>query len=339
MNLLCPNCQKQLSVGDQYAGQLMKCPLCQGTFTVPTLPSGESSPSTPPSSPETFGFKDEPVSPPRTTPPALDLSDADAVDEIEEVAPPGGWQERGRSTGPSVGYTRNCGVTFSPKVLQWIVPAGLLLILVLHFFPWVRVAAGSVTLASQGAYGTAFGSYSLDEELEKIDKDSKGEMTKRIDEKLGTSVLMILYILLFWPTFLITVAFLILTLLRIQLPAALQGVMRWRWGIVAALNMLLFLFLVLQLLIGFSAEAAIREDVEKGDIADMKKLASSGAPSSAKTKVEDAIEGVVLSLVKRSFWLQLAFWLHILVTVSAALLFWIEQRGSMRPFPRLEMQW
>jgi hypothetical protein len=70
MNLLCPNCQKQLSVGDQYAGQLMKCPLCQGTFTVPTLPPGESSP--PPPRPETFGFKDEASAPPPTSPP-LDL--------------------------------------------------------------------------------------------------------------------------------------------------------------------------------------------------------------------------------------------------------------------------
>src|SRR5690242_15582638 len=40
MNLLCPNCQKMLTVPEQYAGQLMKCPLCSGTFTVPALPSG-----------------------------------------------------------------------------------------------------------------------------------------------------------------------------------------------------------------------------------------------------------------------------------------------------------
>ena len=39
MNLLCPNCQKMLTVPEQYAGQLMKCPLCNGTFTVPALPS------------------------------------------------------------------------------------------------------------------------------------------------------------------------------------------------------------------------------------------------------------------------------------------------------------
>ena len=38
MNLLCPNCQKPLTVPEQYAGQPMRCPLCAGTFTVPALP-------------------------------------------------------------------------------------------------------------------------------------------------------------------------------------------------------------------------------------------------------------------------------------------------------------
>src|ERR1700677_4573180 len=32
MNLLCPNCQKMLTVPEQYAGQMMKCPLCAGDF-------------------------------------------------------------------------------------------------------------------------------------------------------------------------------------------------------------------------------------------------------------------------------------------------------------------
>ena len=43
MNLLCPNCQKMLTVPEQYAGQLMKCPLCSTNFTVPALPAGARS--------------------------------------------------------------------------------------------------------------------------------------------------------------------------------------------------------------------------------------------------------------------------------------------------------
>src|SRR5260370_29510960 len=39
MNLLCPNCQKMLSVAERYAVQLMKCPLCETPYTVPALPT------------------------------------------------------------------------------------------------------------------------------------------------------------------------------------------------------------------------------------------------------------------------------------------------------------
>ncbi len=44
INLLCPNCQKPLSAPVQYAGQLIRCPLCAGTFTVPPLPKMSAPP-------------------------------------------------------------------------------------------------------------------------------------------------------------------------------------------------------------------------------------------------------------------------------------------------------
>ena len=42
MNLLCPSCQKMLQVSEQSAGQQMRCPLCNNTFTVPPLPDAPS---------------------------------------------------------------------------------------------------------------------------------------------------------------------------------------------------------------------------------------------------------------------------------------------------------
>src|SRR5438105_269211 len=74
MNLLCPNCQKMLTVPEQYAGQLMKCPLCSGTFTVPALPQpafGAPEPSAPPPPPppppvggDIYTMRQEPEPPP-----------------------------------------------------------------------------------------------------------------------------------------------------------------------------------------------------------------------------------------------------------------------------------
>lgn len=54
MNLVCPSCQEPLSIPEQYAGQLMKCPACSGHFTVPSpevierAPIAESAADAPP---------------------------------------------------------------------------------------------------------------------------------------------------------------------------------------------------------------------------------------------------------------------------------------------------
>jgi hypothetical protein len=37
MELLCPSCQRKLTIPEQYAGQQMKCPLCNNMFTAPAL--------------------------------------------------------------------------------------------------------------------------------------------------------------------------------------------------------------------------------------------------------------------------------------------------------------
>lgn len=44
MNLVCPSCQEPLSIPEQYAGQLMKCPACSNHFTVPSPEAIERAP-------------------------------------------------------------------------------------------------------------------------------------------------------------------------------------------------------------------------------------------------------------------------------------------------------
>ncbi len=55
MNLLCPACQKMITVPDQYAGQTMKCPLCSQLFPAPVLPSGNPLPPPVEPSPSSAG--------------------------------------------------------------------------------------------------------------------------------------------------------------------------------------------------------------------------------------------------------------------------------------------
>src|SRR6516164_1038425 len=75
MNLLCPNCQKMLTVPEEFAGQLMKCPLCAGTFTVPGLPG--AAPPPPPPEPDLYSIRHEappPAPPPLPPVPDFELS-------------------------------------------------------------------------------------------------------------------------------------------------------------------------------------------------------------------------------------------------------------------------
>ena len=63
MNLLCPHCQRMLSGLGGICRQLMKCPLCEGTFPVPGLPGAASPPPPPNSAPETdfYSLRHEPA--------------------------------------------------------------------------------------------------------------------------------------------------------------------------------------------------------------------------------------------------------------------------------------
>ncbi len=76
MNLLCPNCQKPLTVPEQYAGQPIRCPLCSGTFYPLAANASRPSAHAPTASralcrrrvlrcpsPDTYGLKD-PIAPP-----------------------------------------------------------------------------------------------------------------------------------------------------------------------------------------------------------------------------------------------------------------------------------
>ena len=62
MDFRCPSCQKDLTVPDEYAGQLMKCPLCQNTFQAPALPPPVA-PAPPPAS-EVYSVTKEPAAVP-----------------------------------------------------------------------------------------------------------------------------------------------------------------------------------------------------------------------------------------------------------------------------------
>ncbi|HEY7312414.1 MAG TPA: hypothetical protein VH643_23825 [Gemmataceae bacterium] len=330
MNLLCPNCQKMLTVPEEFAGQLMKCPMCNGTFTVPELPGTGSPAPTPPSSApgaDIFSFRpDAPAAPPPSsfTPPPAPKPEPPPSTATTTTPPPS------RSPLPTEDYQHSAAVWFSPKVLPWIAPACLLLVFVLSFFNWVGVYPGGVPAVTQNAWQAAFGLHSLDGDMEK----KFGQFLKddNSNYKPGVSVLTIFYLLLFFPTLFVTVASVAIGMVPLKLPPGVEKLLPWRWGIVAAANLILFLFLGLQLLLGFSLETRYAEWVDK-------QIDSKEVKTSEKQKEDAAERGEKMERLSRTVALRLTVILHLLATASAALLFWITQRGTHRPLPMIELRW
>ncbi len=339
MNLLCPNCQKPLTVAEQYAGQPMRCPLCAGTFTVPALPQTPP-PSPPPAPAETYGVKD-PVAPP-PPPPELNFESAPPAPKAPSSftgSPPSGPSPAFTDEQPNFpvtptpeGYHRKYTIWFSPRVLQYVAPVAVFLILILTFFAWTGVYPGGVPSAWQNAWQAVYGGWSYDADVIK-DHPPFAEGAGP-----GWNFLLLFYLLLFIPTLVVTVGCLALAFVSpAKLPPAIHPILPWRWGIVAALNLVLLLFLVLQLMFGFSLENSYIAAADKAVAA--KAQDRKGGVSSSEEQRSDAIErGRARQDVSRTVWLDLVVLFSILAVAGAGLMFCLNRRGT-RPAPRIDMLW
>lgn len=375
MNLLCPNCQKMLTVPEQYAGQLMKCPLCSNNFTVPALPPGGAPepppapaftpPSLPPAAPEpapsdAYGLKSEPMpafGPPPTPPassaepvPAFMMppaspapTSASLTSEPPPPAPPA-------SPPPPVSpgnYTDGWRVVFDPKVLQWVVPAALLLVFVLHFFPWIGVYAGPREITSQGAWGAATGGYTkpdpdlkgvfrfLDPDALKKENDQRDRDNQVVSNEPGFSVLIFFYLIpLFFVTLIAALGVVALPFIPSPIPPQVQQLLPWKWAIVAGLNAVMLLFLLLQCVLPFSLENSVAAWVNSRP--ELKDKADDTTP---EQKLKEAQRGEMINRVQRTFWWRSVVVLHLLATIAAGLVWWVEKRGPAKPLPALEMRW
>ena len=357
MNLLCPNCQKPLSVPEQYAGQPMRCPLCAGTFTVPALPQSSAPPPPPPPPPpsptpppDVYGVHE--VAPP---PPPVHDMDLQVLPSSPPPPPPGhggpppAYAEEQPTypvTPAPEGYQRKFTAWFSPKVLQYIAPVSVFLIFVLTFFAWTGVYPGSVPAAWQNGWYAAFGAYDYDPNVGNPFKPSDttsppGPLSfgKTPPTAPGFNILLLFYLLLFMPTLLITIACLALAFLpSSKLPAALHPILPWRWGIVAVLNLVLFLFLALQLVFGFSLENNVIASGENGANDMAKEIHPDAAPTAPQAREEAMFRGMVRQQVSRTVWLDLVVLLQVLAVLGAGLTFCVQRRGG-RPAPRIDLLW
>jgi len=264
MELLCPSCQRQLTIPEQYAGQQMKCPLCGHTFTAPAL-APVPAPAAPP----------PPVTAP--APAAVGGGPASTLAVIEEEAhaPP----PVPAAPPPIPGEDRHrLSIWLSPRVLPWVALGAFAVVFFFTLLPWIRMRrVFDQTTGAQEAWEAAFGTQA--------------------------NGLLILYLLLLILVLLLAIAAVVLPALTASLPPGAQRLLPWRWGLVAAVALLAYLFLVVQVLVGFRVE----QDYDS-------------------------------YLVYRTFFLTLTLWLHLVGIVCALLTF----RGDLRhdrPIPRIDVLW
>jgi hypothetical protein len=343
MNLLCPNCQKMLTVPEEYAGQLMKCPLCNGTFTVPALPTSAAAPAPVPAGPpggtDVYGVRHEPEppAPPSFRPDGVtapDLKPPAPSSTATTKTPPPPSTAPSPSAAPPEGYTRAPAVWFSPKVLRWVPAASLLLVFVFQFFSWVGLYPGGVPGVTQNAWQAAFGLITQDNDLNPVLPSMQNKEKPEDNSIPGASVLTIFYLLLFFPALALTVAVLVydFNVIPVKLPPQLDKVLPWRWGIVAAVNLVLLFFLSLQLLFGFSLDSRYSAWVNR-------QVQANEGKKTDELKLAEVARGAMLEQLTHTAWLKLVVVLHVLATVAAVLMYLLGQRGDRRPLPRMELLW
>lgn len=303
MNLICPHCQKTISVADNLAGQTTNCPQCQGPFTVPLPP--KPAPPPPPAavteSPMTAAY-----SPPPTEP------------QPEPAAPP---------PPPPGDYRRMASLSLQPRIVRWIAPACFLLIFLLMFFPWVGMYYGSYTVVRQLGVGVAFGAYDGPDGKESLDAD----------QRPGVAPFALLYFLFILASMVLSAALVVMTVApHVIPPEIVQKILPWRSLALAGLSLLTLLCLLPYVVFRTPLESNVLARAEKDREAAINKAKDSDkAAVTAKAARE---YGIVKNSLQRRMYFRLVIVLNFLAVLGALADLWLEKRPG-QPLPRATLEW
>jgi hypothetical protein len=312
MRLLCPFCQKAITVPDTEAGKAVHCPECGEQFAAPQLYSMAPAPAAE-SRPAPTADRSAPQDPvPETYVSPPDLPHVPAVDR--ELS----------------GYGRVRSIPLDPRVIRWIPAGALFLAFVLTLLPWNGLFPGGHPAYTQSAWGGLTGSLSYDDVAE-------DELKLRDDlrNRLHTSWFLFPYLFLLLPTLALAVAGPVVDLAKIKLPAGLEQAWHFRPALLGVLCVVTLVFLLAQWASGFGLQRAVNDKIE-ADYADTKAAANTPEKLQRWEMRVSAAKGGYH--VRTTPWLRLTVLLHLLAAAAVATEAGLMLRGK-KPPPRLAAMW
>jgi hypothetical protein len=311
MRLLCPFCQKPITVADSEAGKAVNCPECGQQFAAPQLftPSAAAAPASsapPPPVPETY------TPDPRDRMVATDLPDLPAPDR--EMS----------------GFQRMASLPLDPRVIRWVPAAALTLVLLLTFFKWNGMYPAGYGAYTQNAWQSLFGGLSVDPVAE-----DEFKLKTDLEERIKTNWWLLPYLLFLIPALLLAWAGPVVDMAKIKLPEGLEKVWQLRPAILGAILAVTFLFLLVQWASGFGVQRAVYDKVE-ADSAKAKAMANT--PDKEQRYEMNLAMAKGASQVKTTPWLRFAALAHLIAILAVAAEVGLTLRGH-KPPPRVAAMW
>jgi hypothetical protein len=313
MRLLCPFCQKAITVPDSEAGKAVNCPECNQQFAAPQLytpaPSFEPPAPTPPV-PETYLGTTPPDRTTQLEPP--DLPRLPPVDR--ELS----------------GYDRMVSVPLEPKVIRCIPPVALFLAFILTFFAWNGLYPAGYAAYTQNAWQGVLGWVSRDAVA-----DYEMKIGDDLENRVRTSWWLVPYVLFLFPTLVLAVVGPVVDLAKIKVPESIQRVWQFRPLALGILTIVTLLFLLAQWASGFGLQNAVYTKIED-DFAERK--------AQVKTPEQRQVWEMNVAAVKGAYnvrltpWVRLSMLLHVLAALAVVAEAGLMLRGN-KPPPRLGVMW
>ena len=322
MRLLCPFCQKAITVPDSEAGKAVNCPECNQQFAAPQLFTPPPTPAAPPPATPT------PPPPPTTAPP---------VPETYVGSEPPEWPAKPPGL-PSIpppdremsGYARMVSVPFDIKIIRWIPAGALFLAFVLTFFSWNGMYPGGYAAYTQNAWQGLLGWISWDDVAE-----DEMKLGNDLKERVHSSLWLLPYLLLLLPALALAAAGPVVELAKLKLPPNIESLWKFRPAALGVVAIMLLLFLLAQWASGFGLQRAVSDKIE-ADAAVKKEQANTPEKMQRWEMNVAATKGMFH--VKTTPWLRLTVLLHLLVVAAAAAEAGLALRGN-KPAPRVGVMW